>query len=73
MHQSNLQAVDYHQFENSKEGCIALLKRIKSLAKESGENRLFCGEHTGLYRVCSSEFLIKKDLYLRLENPLQIK
>jgi len=73
IHQNNLQAVDYRQFENSKEGCIALLKWIKSLTKEPIANWLFCGEHTGLYCICLSEFLIKKGLFVWLENPLQIK
>ena len=73
IHQSNLQAVDYHQFENNKEGCAALLKWVKSLTKEPSANWLFCGEHTGLYSVCLSEFLIKKGLFVWLENPLQIK
>jgi transposase len=34
---------------------------------------LFCGEHTGLYSVVLSEFLVKKELFMWLENPLQIK
>jgi transposase len=73
IHQDNLQAVDYHQFENSKEGCFALHKWLKSLTKEPSERWLFCGEHTGLYSVCLSEFLVKKGLSIWLENPLQIK
>ena len=73
IHQNNLQAVDYQQFENSKGGCISLLKWIKPLTKEPCSNWLFCGEHTGLYSVCLSEFLVKKDLFIWLENPLQIK
>lgn len=73
IHQDNLQAVDYQQFENSKEGCVSLLKWLKMLTKEPCENWLFCGEHTGLYSICLSEFLIKKGLFICLENPLQIK
>jgi transposase len=73
IHQNNLQAVDYQQFENNKEGCLALLKWVKSLTKELCENWLFCGEHTGLYSLCLSEFLIKKGLFVWLEHPLQIK
>jgi transposase len=73
IHQNNLQAVDYHQFENSKEGACALLKWIKTLSKEPCSNWLFCGEHTGLYSICLSEFLVKQDLFIWLENPLQIK
>jgi len=73
IHCNNLQAVDYQQFENSKVGCVSLLKWIKSLTKERSEHWLFCGEHTGLYSLCLSEFLVKKDLFIWLENPLQIK
>jgi len=73
VHQDNLQTGDYQQFENNKEGCTALLKWVKTLSDEPCENWLFCGEHTGLYSVCLSEFLVKKDLFVWLENPLQIK
>jgi len=73
IHCNNLQAVDYQQFENSKEGCVSLLKWLKALTKQPYESWLFCGEHTGLYSLCLSEFLIKKGLFLWLENPLQIK
>ena len=69
----NLKRADYQPFENSKEGCTALLKWIRSLTKEDSENWLFCGEHTGLYSIVLSEFLIKKGLFMWLENPLQIK
>jgi len=70
---TNLQVVDYKQFENSKEGCVALLKWVKSLTKEPPQSWLFCGEHTGLYCICLSEFLLKKGFFVWLENPLQIK
>jgi transposase len=52
---------------------MSLLKWIKTLTKEPCSNWLFCGEHTGLYSICLSEFLIKKGLFIWLENPLQIK
>jgi transposase len=65
--------VDYQQFENSSQGCEALLKWIKSLTGTPGKEWLFCSEHTGLYSLCLSEFLIGKELFMWLENPLQIK
>lgn len=73
IHRRNLQAADYRQFANSKEGCMSLLKWIGSLTEECRKSWLFCGEHTGLYSLCLSEFLISKGLFLWLENPLQIK
>jgi len=53
---TNLQVLDYKQFENSKEGCVALLKWVKSLTKEPSASWLY----TGLYCICLSEFLFKK-------------
>jgi transposase len=73
LHPNNLQSSDYKQFENSKEGCSALLKRVRSLTEKPSSDWLFCGEHTGLYSLFLSEFLIKKGLYIWLENPLEIK
>lgn len=73
IHRINFQANDYQQFENNREGCISLLKWLKTLTKESFVNWLFCGENTGLYSVCLSEFLVKKGFFVWLENPLQIK
>jgi len=73
IHRNNFQTGYYQQFENSKEGCFALLQWLKTLSKTSFESWLFCGEHTGLYSVCLSEFLVKKGFFIWLENPLQIK
>ena len=73
LHHSNLLSAAYQQFDNNKEGCAGLLKWVKSLTKVPVEGWLFCGEHTGLYSLCLSEFLIKKGLFVWLENPLQIK
>ncbi|GHT09012.1 IS110 family transposase [Bacteroidia bacterium] len=73
IHGSNVDAVKYHQFENTKKGCAALLKWVKEQSGEPKSEWLFCGEHTGLYSVVLSEFLVKKELFMWLENPLQIK
>ena len=73
VHLSNLQSEVYQQFENSKEGCLALFQWLKTLSQEDFDSWLFCGEHTGLYSVCLSEFLVKQGLFIWLENPLQIK
>lgn len=69
----SLHCVGYQQFENRKEGCVALLRWIQTLTGEPSSRWLFCGEHTGLYSLTVSEFLRKKGLFLWLENPLQLK
>jgi len=64
----------YHcEFTNDKEGFSSLLKWIASLSTVKCEDWLFCGEHTGLYCVGLTEFLLKKNLFIWLENPLRIK
>ncbi|MDR3118527.1 MAG: IS110 family transposase [Mediterranea sp.] len=63
----------YRQFANTREGCGELLVWVRSHKSYAAEDRLFCGEHTGLYSVLLSEFLIRKGLFLWLENPLQVK
>jgi transposase len=52
---------------------LKLLSWVKGQSRYAKEVRLFCGEHTGLYSLLLSEFLIKKGLFMWLENPLQIK
>lgn len=65
--------VQHSQFENNKDGFQAMLKWIRSLSKVSAQEWLFCGEHTGLYSIELASFLVKKQLFIWLENPLQIK
>ena len=50
-----------------------MLKWIKTLSKASSQDWLFCGENTGLYSLGLAQFLISKDLFIWLENPLQVK
>jgi transposase len=73
IHSESLETVHYQQFANTKEGSLSMLAWIKSISEESCSDWLFCGEHTGLYSLTLSEFLIKKGLFIWLENPLQIK
>jgi transposase len=73
LHRRNPGAVTHRQFENTREGCANLLKWVKEQGKEGKEAWMFCGEHTGLYSLQLSEFLIKKGLFMWLENPMQIK
>jgi hypothetical protein len=42
--------VSYRQFENSKEGCSALLFCIKEQGNSTKEEWLFCGVRSFLYR-----------------------
>jgi len=66
-------AIAQATFDNTKEGFDALLKWVPKQTKISGDNWLFCGEHTGLYSRSLAIFLTKKKLFVWLENPLQIK
>jgi transposase len=60
-------------FENSEQGYKELLKWLPRQSKIKHENWLFCGENTGLYSRGLADFLVKKNLLVWLENPLQIK
>jgi transposase len=70
---NRLEEVAYRQFSNSKSGCSELLSWVAVQDFGSKAEWLFCGEYTGLYSLLLSEFLIKKGLFMWLENPLQIK
>jgi len=73
LHSEDLEQIAYQCFENSKEGCEMLLRWVKSQSHSKQETWLFCGEHTGLYSVLLCEYLLKKGMFIWLENPLQIK
>jgi len=60
-------------FENEEKGYSKFLKWVCKQSKIKREDWLFCGEHTGLYSRGLSNFLAKKQLFVWLENPLQIK
>jgi hypothetical protein len=57
---NDLETANWKQFENTAEGRVLLLKWVKEQARRPKELWLSCGEHTGLYGVLLSEFLIKK-------------
>jgi transposase len=46
---------------------------IQTVKNQGWENWQSCGEHTGLYSRGLSCFLTEKQLFIRLENLLQIK
>jgi transposase len=60
-------------FENESKGFNNFLKWVSKQSDVVKQDWLFCGEHTGLYSRGLTEFLVKKNLFIWLENPLQIK
>lgn len=70
---NSIDQVSYKQFSNNKEGYNELIGWLKVNNSVPCSEWLFCGEHTGLYSVGLTEFLLKKNLFLWIENPLQIK
>ena len=50
-----------------------MLRWIGSQTDVPRQEWLFCGEHTGLYSIGLSDFIIGKGLEIWLENPNQIK
>lgn len=70
---SRMDESSHLQFPNTPEGYKNLLVWVRTNTSVPSDQWLFCGEHTGLYGVALTEFLIKKDLFVWLEHPLQIK
>jgi transposase len=66
---------DYVQatFENESKSFNSFLKWVSKQSDIAKQDWLFCGEHTGLYSRSLAEFLVKKNLFIWLENPLQVK
>ncbi|MDR1202548.1 MAG: IS110 family transposase [Tannerellaceae bacterium] len=60
-------------FDNTVTGYGAFLKWTALQSKIKRDDWRFCGEHTGLYSRGLSDFLAQKQLFIWLENPLQIK
>ena len=60
-------------FDNESKGFNNFLKLVSKQSNVPKQDWLFCGEHTGLYSRGLTEFLVKKNLFIWLENPLQIK
>lgn len=65
--------VYYGEFENNSQGFSEFFKWLKSLTSVEKDQWLVCGEHTGIYSIELSGYLLKKDIFVWLENPLQIK
>jgi transposase len=60
-------------FDNESKGFNNFLKLVSKQSNAPKQDWLFCGEYTGLYSRGLTEFLLKKNLFIWLENPLQIK
>jgi transposase len=60
-------------FDNDPEGYKAFLRWVTKQSEIKRSDRLFCGEHTGLYSRGLPNFLVGKKLTVWLESPLQIK
>lgn len=74
MFEADKPAVKKHEiFENNDSGFKSLLGWVKSNTSVASSQWLFCGEHTGVYSLSLSLFLVKKNLFMWLENPMQIK
>lgn len=68
-----METIVHNEFENSKSGFIEMISWITLKTEIAKDKWLFCGEHTGLYSIALTEYLLKKKLFIWLENPLQIK
>ncbi|MDR1222696.1 MAG: transposase [Tannerella sp.] len=60
-------------FENSETDYRNFPKWTSKQSKIKWDDWRFCGEHTGLYSRGLSDYLAGKQLFIWLENPLQIK
>lgn len=68
----NPEEKQYQQFENTKEGCVKIIKWVKRTFKDCSD-WLVCGEFTGIYSMMSAMVFNEKGIDLWLENPRQIK
>jgi transposase len=70
---SDMSVLGHESFENERSGCLKMISWIRGLTRVPCKEWMFCGEHTGLYSMSLASFLSSKELFLWLENPLQIK
>ena len=73
LERGKIEEIKHECFENTPEGCKAMLKWVQLCATVPMEEWLFCGEYTGLYGVLLTEFLLKKKFFVWIENLMQIK
>jgi len=69
---NNPEEKQYQQFENTKKGCVQIIKWVKRTFKDCSD-WLVCGEFTGIYSMTSAMVFNEKGIDLWLENPRQIK
>lgn len=68
----NLTDYSHRKFENTLSGCKALVMWIAAETGSQREEWLVCGEHTGLYSLELSEYLVSQSVFMWLEDPSQI-
>lgn len=73
LERTDLKDVVQSTFDNTATGYKEFLRWVSKQSTIKRESWLFCGEQTGLYSRGLAEFLAKKQLFIWLENPLQIK
>lgn len=68
----SVEKVSYRQFENTLKGFKDFICWIKKQSQIREDYWLFCAEHTGLYSLELSHYLIEKGYFLWLEDPREI-
>lgn len=72
-HVSDINKLQYKQFENTKAGFKEMLKWIHESFNFSKEEIIFCLENTGTYSLLFSILFSEENYFVWVENPLQIK
>ncbi len=70
---SNPQQIYHCRFSNSQEGCMELVKWIKTLTKHSPLKWMFCVEYTEIYSMVLLRYLNEKNIDIWMESGIQIK
>lgn len=68
----NKDAKCHEQFDNTEDGCKALIRLIKKSFNDTS-NWLVCGEFTGIYSMTAAMTFNQEGVDIWLENPRQIK
>ncbi len=63
----------HQEFDNTPSGYQDFVLWISRHTNLPSQDWLICGEHTGLYSYCLTEYLNESSIDIWLENPVQIK